>query len=257
MFFKWLKDRRRNQIRSEEFPAAWLEILRHNFAFYHFLTEAEQTKLRSDVQVFVAEKNWEGCGGLTMTDEVRVTVAAQACLLTLAFEDNYYDLVQSVLVYPDAYVAPNQTITKGGIVFEGDSNREGEAWYRGPVILSWSDAHAGGRRESGGHNLVFHEFAHQLDMQNGRDVDGMPPLPSTERYQQWEAVIPREFEQLQMQCSRGIPTLLDCYGTTNIGEFFAVATECFFVQPRAMAHHHAELYQQFRGYFLQDPAQWR
>ena len=256
MIFKWLKNRRRRQIRAEAFPPAWLEILRENFAFYHCLTDTKQAKLCRDIQVFVAEKNWEGCGGLTMTDEVRVTVAAQACLLTLAFEDNYYDLVQSVLVYPDAYVAPDQTITKGGIVFEGESNREGEAWYRGPVILSWADARAGGRRESAGHNLVFHEFAHQLDMQNGRDVDGTPPLPSAERYQQWAEVIPIEFQQLQLQCSHGMPTLLDCYGTTNIGEFFAVATECFFVQPRAMAQRHAELYQQFRDYFRQDPAQW-
>ncbi|PQO37286.1 hypothetical protein DTL21_04890 [Bremerella cremea] len=257
MIFKWLKNRRRRRIREEAFPTTWLEILEGNVAFYHFLTETQQKKLRADIQVFVAEKNWEGCGGLTMTDEVRVTVAALACILTLSFKDNYYDLVQSVLVYPDAYVAPNQTITKGGIVFEGESNREGEAWYRGPVILSWADAQAGARGESGGHNLVFHEFAHQLDMQNGRDVDGTPVLPSTERYQQWGQVIPREFQQLQMQCSHGMPTLLDCYGATNISEFFAVATECFFVQPRAMQQHHAELYQQFRNFYQQDPANWR
>ncbi len=218
------------------------------------MNPTEQAKLRGDTQVLVAEKNWEGCGGLTMSDEIKVTIAAQACLLVLAFENEYFDRVQSILVYPNAYVAPGRIITKGGVVLEGESHREGEAWYRGPVILSWADAVAGGRGQSRGDNLVLHEFAHQLDMQNGREVDGTPPLTTARQYERWQQIVVPEFERLQRDCRHGRRTVLDCYGTTNRGEFFAVATECFFMRLRELAHHHADLYDVFREYYRQDPA---
>ena len=172
----------------------------------------------------------------------------------LGFPGQYFNKVRSILVYPDAYVAPHATITKGGVVLEGDSAREGEAWYRGPVILSWSDALTGGRGESGRDNLVFHEFAHQLDMQNGRHVDGMPPLESAELSRRWSAVLAEHYHELVRDCQRGRHTLLDCYGATNIGEFFAVATETFFQRPRTLQERHPELYDIFRHFYRQDPA---
>ncbi len=254
MIFTWLKRRRRQRLRAQPFPDKWSEILRHNV--YHFarLADAEQAKLRGDVQVLVAEKNWEGCGGLTMTDEIKVTIAGQAALLVLGFHEQYFDMVQSILVYPDAYAAPGHMMTKGGVVLEGEHHREGEAWYRGPVVLSWSDVLAGGRHGSDSDNLVLHECAHQLDMQNGRVADGIPPLESREQYDRWQRVIHAEFERLQRDCWHGRPTLLDCYGTTNIAEFFAVSTECFFERPQEMRADHPDLYEILRDFCRQDPA---
>ncbi len=237
---------------TEPFPAAWMDILRHNVYHYQQLSAKQQAKLRDHLRIIVDEKNWEGCAGMTITDEVRVTIAAQASLLVLGFEDEYFDAVQSILVYPTAYVAHGHTVTQGGVVLEGQSNRAGEAWHRGPVILSWDGALAGGRHQSGGSNLVLHEFAHQLDMQNGRVADGIPPLNTREEYQRWETVAAGEYAQLVEDCRHGRRTLLDCYGTTNMAEFFAVATECFFERPREMHRRHPQFYEVLRDYYRQD-----
>ncbi|MEO8495142.1 MAG: M90 family metallopeptidase [Planctomycetota bacterium] len=254
MFFSWLKRRRRRRLLARSFPDPWTEILDRNVYHYAGLTEPEQTKLRDDLRILVAEKNWEGCGGLAMTDEIKVTIAAQAALLLIGFAGEYFDMVQSILVYPDAYVAEDQTITKGGVVLDGESHREGEAWYRGPVILSWADALAGGRHESDGDNLVLHEFAHQLDMQNGRSVDGTPPLTTRQQYDRWQEVMTAEFHALEKACRRGRRTLLDCYGTENFAEFFAVSTECFFELPYEMLQQHPRLYEILHDFYRQDPA---
>jgi Mlc titration factor MtfA (ptsG expression regulator) len=254
MLFTWLKRRRRRRLLDQPFPEEWLEILSRNVFRYARLDESEQAKLREDLRILVAEKHWEGCGGLTMTDEIKVTIAAQASLLLLGFRDEYFHMAPTVLVYPDAYVAPDRTITKGGVVLVGESHREGEAWYRGPIVLSWADALAGGRCQSGSDNLVLHEFAHQLDMQNGRVVDGTPLLVTREQYHRWQEVMSAEFDRLDRDCRRGRPTLLDCYGATDVGEFFAVATECFFERPREMSDRHPRLYETLQDYYRQDPA---
>ncbi len=255
MVLGWLRRRRRRQLRMRPFPEDWLAILRRNVYCFARLSESEQRKLLGDVQVLVAEKNWEGCGGLRITDEVKVTVAAQACLLVLAFVDEYFDLAESILVYPDAYAAPGRAEIGGGVVLEGKSFREGEAWYRGPIILSWADALAGARHETRGHNLVLHEFAHQLDMQNGRQADGVPPLATPAEDARWRQVLGVEFEKLQRACEERRPALLDCYGATEPSEFFAVATECFFELPLALAEQHAALYAILRDFYRQDPAE--
>ena len=254
MFFQWFRDRRRRSILAEPFPEAWLRILDRNVYHYADLAPEERVKLQDDLRILYYEKNWEGCGGLALTDEIKVTIAAEASLLLLGFENQYFDMVLSILVYPDAYVAHGNEIVAGGLVVEGESDREGEAWYRGPVVLSWMDALAGARGESGGDNLVLHEFAHQLDMQNGRIADGTPPLESLEEYRRWEAVLRSEYDRLVVDCRRRRPTLIDCYGTTSPAEFFAVVTECFFEQPQGLSRRHPELYRIFRDYYRQDPA---
>lgn len=250
--FKWLTKRKRKRLSAQPFPDEWLQILHANFAHFQLLNSQEQIKLKNDLRILVAEKNWEGCRGLTLTEEVKVTIAAQAALLVLGFENQYYGKLQSILVYPDAYIAPGQTITRGGLVLEGNSNRLGEAWYRGPVVFSWADALAGGRNLADGSNLVIHEFAHQLDMQNGRNIDGTPDLSTEFQYERWQQVVHEEFERLQRDCQIGHRTVLDCYGATDVGEFFAVSTECFFERPGAMKSYHPELYEIFRDYFKQD-----
>lgn len=254
MVFGWLARRRRNKIRRQPFADSWLRIIEENVAYFRRLTAAEQEKLKADTAVFVAEKNWEGCNGLEMTDEVRVTVAAQMSLLCLGFTDETFFMVESILVYPDAYVAPSQTSLGGGVVLEGESDREGEAWYRGPVILSWADVLEDGQRDHDGNNLVLHEFAHQLDMQGDRVVNGTPLLSSNAQYHRWQQVVGSSYRRLVADCHRGHRTLIDCYGASDIGEFFAVATECFFEYPRALRQQDPNLYEIFAEYYRQDPA---
>jgi Mlc titration factor MtfA (ptsG expression regulator) len=254
MLFSWLRKRRRQKILAEPFPEAWLGILRKNVAHYQHLSEAEQTRLRNDIQIFVAEKHWEGCGGLTMTDEIRVTIAAQAMLLVLGLQHNYFDRVMSILVYPHGYRAVETDTLTGAMTPQSSSDRLGEAHYRGAVILSWADTLAEGRHPGHGHNLVYHEFAHQLDMLDGV-VDGTPPLETPEQARRWKEVMAREYQALIEASEQGRATLLDQYGTTNEAEFFAVATECFFEKPAAMRRRHPQMYDLLREYYHQDPAE--
>ncbi len=253
MLLSWWKQHRRQRLLSEPFPEPWRDILRRNVRHYARLPDNRQQRLEQRVQVFVAEKNWEGCNGVVVTDEMRVTIAAQACLLVLAIEDAYYDHVLSILIYPTAFVARDVQITRAGVVVEGRQARLGEAWYRGPVIVSWEDALAGGRQTDPGRNLVLHEFAHQLDMQNGRELDGTPPLPSPDLAPRWADVMEREFQQLRRDCRSHRRPLIDCYGTTNRAEFFAVATETFFERPVALRSRHPDLFDVLRAYYRQDP----
>jgi Mlc titration factor MtfA (ptsG expression regulator) len=251
MIFAWLKKLRRQRLVAKPFPRGWLRYLQENVGFYSLLTDAERAKLRDDLRVFVAEKNWEGCGGLTLTDEMKVTIAAQACLLLLGIQHDYFNRVLSVLVYPSEYVANEKWVGPDGVVHEGKRNRLGEAWNRGPVVLGWDAVIDGSKNYKDGLNVVLHEFAHQLDFLDGL-VNGTPPLKNREQYRKWHEVMTAEYNQLVKESEEGIATLLDQYGTTNPGEFFAVATECFFEQPVELQRRHARLYRVLRDYYCQD-----
>jgi MtfA peptidase len=253
MLFYWLRQRRRRKLLAQPFPAPWLGYLQNNMALYHTLSEAEQARLRADLGVFIAEKEWEGCRGLELTDEIRVTIAGLACLLLLGIEHDYFGRVQTILIYPSGFRVPNQEVIGDQAVLEGVSSHLGEAHYRGPVILSWDEALYDARHPGAGRNLVIHEFAHQLDMLDGA-VDGTPLLPSRQAYRRWHKVMTTEYRQLIAEAEQGRSTLLDEYGTTNEAEFFAVATECFFDRPVEMAEQHPRLYELLRDYFGQDPA---
>jgi Mlc titration factor MtfA (ptsG expression regulator) len=249
MLFSWLQRRRRRKILAQPFPAAWERHLRRNVAHYRYLSAAEQARLRDDLRIFIAEKSWEGCGGLQITDEIKVTIAAQACLLVLGLEHNYFDRVQSILVYPRGYRAPDQAGEEDQKYWSG---RLGEAHYRGPVVLSWEEVLHDGRHPTG-NNLIIHEFAHQLDMLDGV-INGTPPLRDEDQARRWHDVMTAEYDRLIEESERGQATLLDEYGTTNEAEFFAVATECFFERPVALARRHPQLYSLLREYYHQDPA---
>ena len=253
MIFDWFREHHRKALTEQPFPPEWEEILNRNVAQYALLTPDEQQRLRDDLRVFVDEKTWEGCGGLEITDEMQVTIAAQACLLTLNREHRYFPNVESILVYPTGYVAQGKAAEPGGIVVEGESHRLGEAWSNGPVVLSWQDVEIGGMNEKDGHNVVLHEFAHKLDQNDGA-VDGVPLLDSDEQVEQWAEVMSQEYEKLVQASEHGRATLLDHYGATNGGEFFAVATECFFEKSVQMQHQHPELYELLKDYYKQDTA---
>jgi len=248
MLSSWQNDE--DRIRIAPFPEAWLRFLEANVPHYAHLSETEQEVLRGDLRVFIAQKHWEGCGGLELTDEIQVTIAAQACLLTLCLPDNLYPNVRSIFVYPAAYSAKVRTVGPGGVVTEEMSDRLGEAWRTGPVVLSWQDAKSGGENPEDGHNVVFHEFAHKLDILDGA-VDGFPRLYDDAEYKRWHTVMNEEWDAL-VEGSRA--TILDSYGSTNAGELFAVATEAFFEKPRQMRQRHPRLYRMLKEYFKQDPA---
>jgi Mlc titration factor MtfA (ptsG expression regulator) len=254
MFFHWWTRRRRRRLLTAPFPELWRAVLRENVAAYARLTAAERREVDDYLLVFIPEKNWEGCQGLAITPEVQVTIAAEVALLTLGFEGEYFDNVQSILVYPEAYVAREQTPVAPWVMLEGRSPREGEAWHRGPVILSWPDVLADAQHDSDGHNLVLHEFAHQIDMLNGGHADGIPPMASVDQYQRWTKMLEREYQQLRHDCEAGHDALLGHYAAKNKAEFFAVATEVFFELPHELQHEHAEVYEMFREFYKQDPA---
>jgi Mlc titration factor MtfA (ptsG expression regulator) len=252
MFFTWLRNRRRRQLLAQPFPEEWLQVLERNVVHYSYLEPSQQARVRNDLRVFVAEKNWEGCGGLEMTDEIKVTVAAHVCLMLLGIEHDYFAQVLSILVYPAAFQVP-QRRQVGNLELDDASDRLGEAWYRGPVILAWKEVRREGRHPHSGRNLVWHEFAHQLDMLD-RSTDGTPPLKSADERRRWQAVMTPHFEQLVDDATAGRPTLLDPYGATSEAEFFAVVTECFFDLPGLLREEHPDLYALLADYYGQDPA---
>jgi len=257
MIFNWLKARRRARILKTPFPLHWNEIIRQSVPQIEVLTGSQQQRLRRRLQIFVAEKNWEGCNGLKLTEEMRVIIATMACLLVAGFEEEeYYDHVLSILIYPDSYVARNTQVLGTGTVIEGQQARIGEAWYRGPVILSWNDISETARNETFGRNVVLHEFAHQLDMLNGRAADGIPMLASEMHLKQWKAIMQAAYDQLVAACRDGQRTLIDCYGATSPAEFFAVTTELFFEAPTPLRHWHPDVYHQLSRFYGLDPANW-
>ncbi|MCA8991349.1 MAG: zinc-dependent peptidase [Planctomycetaceae bacterium] len=243
MVFQWWIDRRPNRWLQVPCPEAWVEVLTRNVAAYSSMTALHQQRVQGYVNVFVREKHWEGCAELQVTDEMRVTIAGQIAVLVSGLGKEFFDRVLSILIYPDAYVAPQTHVDEMGIVTEGPSTRLGEAWYRGPVILAWDDALAGARGELGPHNLIVHEFTHQLDMLNSRRADGVPPIESPQLAHRWLDVMQRHYHRLVEQCDQGYRSLLDCYGAQDLSEFFAVSSEAFFQVPRRMQVEMPELYQ--------------
>lgn len=260
--FGFFQRRRHERILSQKFPDAWREILREDFPLFHILPEQDKIELEQLIQVFIVEKSFEGCSGLEITDEIKVTIAAQACLLLLHRETEIYPELKSILVYPSSYQAKTTEHSATGIVSESDSHRLGESWGHGTVVLAWDSVERGVVNINDGQNVVLHEFAHQLDQQDGV-ADGRPEMKLDSfserraRYVTWARVLSAEYQILRAKSERGRKSVLDHYGATNPAEFFAVASECFFEKPLQMQRKHPELYEEFKKFYLQDPASWR
>ena len=231
----------------------WLAIVERNVLYYRILAPEDRLELQGLIQVFLAEKHFEGCEALKITDEIRLTIAAQACILLLRRKTDFYPSLLSILVYPHAYVAPIRRREPGGIFSEGVQALAGQTWDKGSLVLSWDDVLRGASDIRDGRNIVFHEFAHQLDNEAGL-ADGAPLLPRSSMYTAWARILGREYRALIDSIEHNRPTLIDSYAATNPAEFFAVATEFFFEKPVQLKERHPELYEELRIFYEQDPA---
>lgn len=246
-YVAWKNSRSRlHKIWAEEpFPAEWVEILEKNMVLYEKLPEFLQKELQGHILIFLKEKQFEGCGGLEVTTEMKVTVAGLACLMLLNRESSHYKDLTTILMYPSAYFSNP----------EKNEVRLGESWVHGTVVLSWSDV-TSTANDVHGKNLVLHEFAHQLDQEDGSG-DGVPELETSAQYTTWAQVLSKEYETLVKRTNRGNKTLLRAYGATNPAEFFAVATEVFFERPKKMKKKHPELYEELKQFYHLDPVNWK
>lgn len=255
--FSWLSNRRRKKLTQAPFPPAWEDILHRNVGHYSFLDDDERAHLRALIQVFIAEKHWEGAGGLELTDEIRVTISAQACLLLLGLPHDYYKNVESIIVYPSTVVVPERRPGFFENTIEPVDPAQaiiGQAFHQGPVIIVWDAALHGSRHPESGNNVIYHEFAHKLDMLDGM-ADGTPPLKDRSEFRDWVQTCTQEYLRLKNRTEKGQRSFLDDYAATNEAEFFAVATEHFFDQPRLMIKHAPDLYRVLKHYYCQDPAE--
>lgn len=250
--FDLFKNRRRDGLREEPLTPARRAILKKNVPYLATLVDHDRHEHEGLVQIFLAEKSFEGCGGLELTEEIKVTIAGIACILLLHRVTDIYPGVDAILVYPSAYRAIGQT-SAGGVVIESEQARLGESWTRGVVVVAWDHVKSSATQPKGGQNVVLHEFAHQLDGEDGA-MDGAPDLGARAKYTSWARVLGDEFGELSTRVHAGRASDIDPYGATNPAEFFAVITEMFFEKPRALKRRHPALYDELAAFYMQDPA---
>lgn len=251
LWVKWQRDR----LMVKPVPRHWLNIIESNLAIYHSLEIHQQKQLQGYVQVFLKEKQFIGCMGLQVTEEMRVTIAAIACLLLFGDRKTYFPNLRSILIYPHAYIVNEIVMRDHYIVEERLVARLGESWTQDQIILSWEQIQQDLRNWQDGHNVILHEFAHQHDQEDGR-AEGVPILPRTLDYALWAKVMTTDYLQLCDQVERQHKTIIDSYGATNPAEFFAVVTETFFEKPKQLYQHHSSLYELLQRYYQLDPRQW-
>lgn len=248
--------RRRDRLKRQPFPPLWTALIEQHLPIYDRLNPPERRQLQGHIQIFLAEKQFIGCGGLQVTEEMRVVIAAIANLLVLHQTDPGFPKLRSILIYPSTYWVQATKPVGKYVVEEERVARLGESWTRDQVVLSWAQIQRDMAHWHDGHNVVLHEFAHQLDQADGQ-AEGVPILPNAADYEVWAQVMTQDYQQLCRDVQRGVKTVFDPYGATSPAEFFAVATETFFEQPTLLQRHHPALYQQLQRYYQLDPLQWR
>ena len=246
---------RRARLRRRPFPPQWRAILRRRVPLFRALPADLQLQLKKHIQVFLGEKAFVGCAGLAVTDEMRVTIAAQACLLILNRRSSHFGNLRQVLVYPNAFVVDQRRADAAGVLQSRRQVLAGESWSLGQVVLAWDDAVEGAAIADDGRNVVIHEFAHQLDQESGV-ANGAPQLFGGARRERWARVLGDEFAALRRRAEAGQSSLLDDYGASDPAEFFAVASEAFFERPQRMADEHGALYAELSAYYRVNPLSW-
>ena len=243
------------QVMQKPFPFEWVSLLEEKLPIYQKLPEFLQQELQQKIKHFLYTKVFIGCAGLVITDEIKVIIAAEANLLILNRPSNCYKSLKWIYVYPSVFVAKREVKNEYGLVAKTRTALLGESWQNGKIILAWDNVESGMRNFHDGHNVVLHEFAHQLDQESGQ-ANGAPLLYTKDSYHIWSRVFSDEFTQLQKALQQGKHTLIDRYGATNPAEFFAVVTEVFFEKPQALQKLHPELFTLLKDYYQLDPRDW-
>ncbi len=232
----------------------WFAVTRR-MPLLEALGASEMARLRELSTLFLHAKVFTAAQGLEITEDIRISVAAQACLEILALGLDAYDGWVEIIVYPGAFRVQREVADEFGVVHEEAHALSGESWGEGPVILSWDDVYRDSFNPHPGRNVVIHEFAHKLDMQNGR-ANGMPPLHPGMSVDDWASALSEAYEQLQQRLAHDHRPAIDPYAATNPAEFFAVICEYFFTDPRTLRTHCPAVYDQLRVYFRQNPLAW-
>ncbi|MBA4186563.1 MAG: hypothetical protein C0467_00955 [Planctomycetaceae bacterium] len=255
MLLSWFRDRRRQTLLAAPFPTWWEGFLAKNVAHYGLISPTEQTNLRNITRILIAEKQWQGCGSLFVTEEMKVTIAAQAALLLLGNDHRYFQHVRKVVVFPTEFRTP---VAEDGWEDDGLSETPlaGRAVDRGPVLLAWDEVLPEGRNPSGGVNVVIHEFAHQLDFSE-RLTTRAPPLGDGELESRWQDILTTHFEQHHHAISRGKRNpLFTAHAADSLAEYFANACEAFYCRPATLKQLYPEVYRLLAAYFKVDPLAW-
>ncbi|MCP4322431.1 MAG: zinc-dependent peptidase [Alteromonadales bacterium] len=250
----WI-EHKRDKARRLPFNKQWRKIIQQRVPYFKQMPADLQLQLKQHIQVFVSEKNFVGCNGIEITDEIKITIAAQACLLLLNRKTDYYPKLKTILVYPSAFLKEQTQKSADGVQYTRKVALTGESWYFGKIVLSWRDSVFGAQLPNDGHNVVIHEFAHQLDQENGR-ANGAPILGKGQTYQSWSEVFSQQFEILRKQANAGETSIFDYYGATEPAEFFAVVSEVFFEKSELFYQKHPALYRQLTDYYKVDPMHW-
>jgi Mlc titration factor MtfA (ptsG expression regulator) len=253
--FSWFRHRKRRKLLDEPFPANWEAILHQNVGHFPRLDVKQQQKLRTITRVLIAEKVWEGCGGLDVTEEIQVTTAAQAALPILGMNHDYYSRVPSIILYPSSFLLPAPDETGDEFFTPTDKIVDGVATYRGPVVFGWDQVLSEGRDPTLGQNVVIHEFAHQLDHLDN-EQDGVPPLPSGEMRRRWRDVMTYELEEHRRALDRKEETFFTEHAAENLAEFFADASESFFCLPHDLQVEYPEVFELLQAFYRLDPRVW-
>jgi len=249
------REYQRNKIKKQPFKKQWHKIIQQRIPYFRQMPADLQLQLKQHIQVFLFEKEFVGCNGVEINDDIRITIAAQACLLLLNRKTNYYPKLQTILVYPRAFIKAQTKQNIGGVQYTQKQILLGESWDIGKVVLSWEDTVHGAEIVNDGQNVVIHEFAHQLDQENGR-ANGAPILGRGQSYQSWSKIFTEQFELLKKKAAMGTPSLFDYYGASEPAEFFAVASEVFFEKAQQFSNEYPILYRQFTQYYKVDPINW-
>lgn len=242
-----LRNKRRAKLMATPISDEWVAIIEANMPFYKHLPGQLQRQLCGLVNVFLDEKRFEGCSGQEINDQVRLTIAAQACVLLLNRKTNFYPKLKTIYVYPTTFIDKSKKTGGGG--------RLGESWQNGPVVLAWNSVTGGAQNIKDGKNVVFHEFSHRLDQEDGA-ADGAPILENRSCYATWAKVLGAEYENLQKKALKRRRSVIGKYGATQPAEFFAVATEAFFEKTKQMKKKNPELYEELKIYYKLDPLEW-
>ncbi len=240
---------RRRTLKRQSLPDdVWRGVVAR-LTFLDGLTQDELVRLREWVVLFLHSKHFSAAGGLVLTNEMRVMIATQACILILNLDLDYYDGWVEIIVYPGEFIPEREYMDKAGIVHRVHEPMSGESWSAGPVILSWADVIG---HDVAGYSVVIHEFAHKLDMRNG-EANGFPPLHDQMSRPAWSAAFGAAYSDFCAQVEAGVKTEIDPYAAEEPAEFFAVISEVFFGMPQTVQQTYPAVYQQLALFYCQDP----